>query len=63
MKRKKRPRGRPRAIDPCIHLPNVTVRESILGKMQSLARETDTYLSRHIENALIEYLKKRNYNI
>ncbi len=55
--KKKRNIGRPPAKDPRVHLPNVVVRHSTLTKMLKVARESDKYLSYHVEKAFSLYLK------
>ena len=55
--KKRKELGRPRVDDPRVHLPHVVVRSSIINKMLLLARESNKYLSYHVEQAFSLYLQ------
>jgi len=53
----KKPVGRPKAKDPKVHLPNVTIRESIIDGMAQVATQKDELsLSQHYEKACELYV-------
>jgi len=60
--KRKRNIGRPRAEDPRVHLPNVVIQQTTLVRIIRLAKETDKYLSYHINRALNQYIESIKKN-
>jgi len=51
--------GRPRADDPKIHLPNITINESTINQMAAIQKENPRLsLSEHYQKALDNYIYK-----